>query len=394
MCDFLTAGGLAAYKDFAIYFLGLGLPIILLSLAGITGYHYWNKRKKIKLGIPGEVRFESAELPPESSPLPPLTAIERHHVIKQIRKQLSGYRARNVALRHDYLYYQKRRMPYTNDSSENTSYMENFAEKITAYEKQIAEMQNKIDMLETMPPPLNNEAHYLREMLAEKDKQIQNLRNINDISDLHDEGKATSSNNSDSENELKEENHRLKSLIHEQEHINDLLYESREQVNFLQNQLEQRIKTAKLLEQRVTMISGELTQAQSDFHEAGKKILKMGEVLEEKDKEMGQLRLQIDTRDNEIQHLKTEIHSKNEQMLAFERSMNEMMQENELNKSAIGNDRDVISSLNNKLIALNEENEHLKNQLRQNKDVLYRFYKEIKSSVQEEEFEEHAMEAH
>jgi chromosome segregation ATPase len=386
--EVLSAGELAAYKDFAVYFLSLGLPVILLSLAGITGFHFWNKRKKknvVSLGI----EISDFETPVMSLPLPPLTPGDRQHVIRKIRKQLSGYRARNVALRHDYLYLQKKiKTADTESPDKNTRYMENFEEKITAYEKQIAEMQNKIDMLETIPPPLNNEAHYLRELLSEREKEIQILKNANgDVNSIQ-EHKADPVNNENLVNEQQQEIHRLKNLIHEQEHINDLLYESREQVNFLQNQLEQRIKTAKLLEQRVAVVSSELNQAQFEFHEAGKKILRTEDVLEEKDKEIGQLRLQVDGKDNELQHLQAEINGKNEQMLALEKSLNEILQENELHKAAIANDREIVSSFNNQLSALNEENEHLKNQLRQNKEVLYRFYKEIRSSV-EEENEEH-----
>ena len=387
MREVLSAGELAAYKDFAVYFLSLGLPVILLSLAGITGFHFWNKRRKknVILGI----EINGSETPVMSLPLPPLTVTDRQHVIRKIRKQLSGYRARNVALRHDYLYLQKRITTADNGSPDkNTRYMENFEEKIAAYEKQIAEMQNKIDMLETIPPPLNNEAHYLRELLSEREKEINLLKNANGDVNLVEELKADPGNNESLVNEQQQEIHRLKSLVHEQEHINDLLYESREQLNFLQNQLEQRIKTAKQLEQRIAVVSGELGQAQFEFHEAGKKILRTEEKLEEKDKEIGQLRLQIDGRENELQHMQAEINGKNEQMLALEKSLNEILQENELHKTAIANDREMASSFNTQLAALNEENEHLKNQLRQNKEVLYRFYKEIRSSV-EEESEEH-----
>lgn len=385
MTELLSAGELAVYKDFAVYFIGLGLPVIILSLAAITGLHFWNKRKKGK-SITGP---ELADQPVTSLPLPPLTVTDRQHVINRIRKQLSGYRARNVALRHDYLYYQNKIKQGTNDSPDkNTRYMENFEEKIAAYEKQIADMQNKIDMLETIPPPLNNEAHYLREMLAEKEKENLDLRNSNGTVKFSEDEKANPADNGDLLSVHKDEIHRLKNIIHDQEHVNDLLYESREQINFLQNQLEQRIKTAKQLEQRIAMISEELNQSQFQFHEAGKKIIKTEETLQTKDDEIGQMRLQTDAKENEIQHLKNEIQSKNEQLNALENSVKEMMQENELHKSAIANDREIISSFNNQLAALNEENEHLRNQLRQNKEVLYRFYKEIKSSVGEEN-EEH-----
>jgi hypothetical protein len=184
--------------------------------------------------------------PPQSSILPPLTAIERKNVLKKIKKQLSGFRARQVVMKHDYLQsIQNVETTNYHSNEKREKFMENIEEKMIAYEKQIAEMQSKIDMLETMPPPMANEAHYLREMLTEKENEIQNLRDAaNGIQSAEAIDLAAKENLL---NEQKEEINRLKIIVDEQVHLNDLLGESREQLNFVQNQLEQRIKQIKCL---------------------------------------------------------------------------------------------------------------------------------------------------
>ncbi|TMI63458.1 MAG: hypothetical protein E6H07_11785 [Bacteroidetes bacterium] len=378
----LSWGELSVLKDFAISFLGLGLPAILVSFASITGMHYWGKRRKKNL----KELTDQYDQPPQSSLLPPLTARERKNAIKKIRKQLSGFRAKQVLLKHDYL--QSIRNVATTDYRSNEKsekIMENIEEKMIAYEKQITEMQSKIDMLETMPPPVANEAHYLREMLTEKENEIQNLRaTANGIPSAEVIDIASKENLL---NEQKEEISRLKIIVEEQVHLNDLLGESREQLNFVQNQLEQRIKANKVLEQRMNSVSEELSQSQFEFHEAGKKIINTANVLELKENEIGQLRLELDTKENELRQLREDIHAKNEQLIAVENSYNEILRENDQYKTAITNDHEFISSLNRDLSEEKQKNEHLQEQVRHNRRLLTRFYQELKSSVEETEKE-------
>jgi chromosome segregation ATPase len=378
----LSWGELSVLKDFAISFLGLGLPAILVSFASITGMHYWGKRRKKNL----KELTDQYDLPPQSSILPPLTAIERKNAIKKIRKQLSGFRAKQVLLKHDYLQ-SIRNVATTNyrSNEKNEKFMENIEEKMIAYEKQIAEMQSKIDMLETMPPPMTNEAHYLREMLTEKENEIQNLRAAsNGIQSAEAIDLASKENLL---NEQKEKINRLEIIVEEQVHLNDLLGESREQLNFVQNQLEQRIKANKVLEQRMNSVAEELSQSQFEFHEAGKKIINTANVLELKENEIGQLRLELDTKENELRQLKEDIHAKNEQLIAVENSYNEILRENDQYKTAITNDHEFISSLNRELSEEKQKNEHLQEQVRHNRRLLNRFYQELKSSVEETEKE-------
>ena len=242
----LSWGELSVLKDFAISFLGIGLSAILVSFVSITGMHYWGKRRKKDL----KESTDQYDQPPQSSILPPLTARERKNVVKKIRKQLSGFRAKQVVLKHDYLRsIQDAAATNYRSNEKSKKFMENIEEKMIAYEKQIAEMQSKIDMLETMPPPMANEAHYLREMLTGKENEIQNLRAAtNGIQSVEATDLAAKENLL---NEQKEEINRLKIIVDEQVHLNELLGESREQLNFVQNQLEQRIKANKVLEQRM-----------------------------------------------------------------------------------------------------------------------------------------------
>jgi chromosome segregation ATPase len=128
-----------------------------------------------------------------------------------------------------------------------------------------------------------------------------------------------------------------------------------------------------VLEQRMNSVSEELNQSQFQFHEAGKKIINTAHVLELKENEIGQLRLELDTKENELRQLKEDIHAKNEQLISVENSYNEILRENDQYKTAITNDHEFISSLNRELSEEKQKNEHLQEQIRHNRRLLFRF---------------------
>jgi chromosome segregation ATPase len=383
----LSIGELSVYKDFAASVFGLSIPLLMVSLLSITGLHFWKKKKsknKTLAAFSEDEIIQSIALPSHSSLLPPGTDTEKSFAIKDIKKQLVILKARQVAISKDYSVFKKQ----TNTNQQQLQgakiiFMENFEDKITGYEKQIAEMQRKIDMLETMPASGNNETHYLRELLAQKDKEINDLRaQVNEVK----VAEPSESVNEQLEEQQKEIE-RLKKLISGQEYVNELLDETRQQVGFMQNQLEQRIKAAKILEQRINSLSEELSQQQFQFHEAGKKIISIENLLDKKEEEAGQARLELDKRDNEIMHLKEEVLEKANRVASAENSYNELVEENEHNKMAITNDQQLISSLNQKLLEEKQSNEYLRQELRSNREMLYRFYQELKSSMPHEQME-------
>jgi chromosome segregation ATPase len=383
----LSVGELSAFKEFAVSVFGAGISLLMVSLLSITGLHFWKKKKRKEKAASAfeDHVFMSAELPSHSSLLPPGNEDERLFAIKKIKKQLVVLKAKQVLIRQDYTDFKKQATAKNNQlQGAKIFYMENFDEKIAGYEKQIAEMQRKIDMLETMPAAGNNETHYLRELLSEKDKEIQVLKTQLGENKNDEPVNIVKTEESD---EQQKEIERLRKLVTGQEYVNELLDETRQQVGFMQNQLEQRIKSNKVLEQRINALSEELSQQQFQFHEAGKKIVNIEHQLDKKEEEAGQFRLELDKKDNEIRNLNEELQEKNVRINAAENSYNELMQENEQHKTAIVSDRDIVASLNQQLLEEKQVNEYLRQELRNNREMISRFYQELKSSMQPEQSE-------
>ncbi|MCW3116819.1 MAG: hypothetical protein JWM28_901 [Chitinophagaceae bacterium] len=83
-----------------------------------------------------------------------------------------------MALKSDFANVLKN-MAATGNSPENNSPMQSLNEKITAYERQITDLQKKLEVLETVVP-VQDERYYLRQVLKEKDNEIEHLKAATD----------------------------------------------------------------------------------------------------------------------------------------------------------------------------------------------------------------------
>lgn len=380
----LAAGDSSVFLQYAVSFFGLSIPFIVIAVLPVIWVHYRGKARKKKLpenDFAAEAGME--ELPEKSQLMPPLSATERLQVIKKCRKELSGSKARYVALKYDYISLQRKATGlYSTSPDKKNKSMENFEEKIAAYEKQITGLQGKIEMLETIPPPGQNEAHYLRELLAEKEKEIQALRSsASPVQEMQADDTASEFNQG-TINEQQQEITRLKKLVDEQAHISDMLDESRQQIGFLQNQLEQRVKANKIMEQKVATAAEEVNQAQSLFHAAEKKMFEVESELKSKQTEIEQLNRLVSTKESDLQRLQEEINFKSDQLLVIENSFNEIRRQNELLNASVADNQDVISSLREQLAGERNQNENLNVKLSKNSQILHRFYRELESSVE------------
>lgn len=380
----LAAGDSSVFLQYAVSFFGISIPFILIAVLPVIWLHYRTKARRKKASENNQLtETGTAELPEKSELMPPLSIADRRRVIKKCRKELSGSKAKYVALKYDYSSLQRKATGvYCTSPDKKKKSMENFEEKIAVYEKQITELQTKIEMLETIPPPEHNEAHYLRELLAEKEKEIQALRgSVVQVQEMQtiDTGSEVDQNLL---NEQQQEINRLKAIIDDQAHIADMLDESRQQTGFLQNQLEQRVKANKIMEQKVATAAEEVDQAQSLFHATEKKLFEVESELKSKQTEIEQQQRLINTKENDLQRLQEEINFKSDQLLVIENSFNEIRRQNELLNASVADNQDVISSLRDQLAAGRNQNENLKDKLSKSRQILQRFYRELESSVE------------
>ncbi|MGC4013222.1 MAG: hypothetical protein QM755_01710 [Luteolibacter sp.] len=144
------------------------LPLIVLSAVLAVWLHYRQKRRKALeegLADDSEPQLAPVDTPSQLLAVSPLAQEDKLGLIRECRKQLTKSRAKFLALKHDVSSFRES-LPAS--SIENNSHMESINEKIAAYEKQIADLQNKLEVLETVFP-VQDEAHFLRQAIRERD---------------------------------------------------------------------------------------------------------------------------------------------------------------------------------------------------------------------------------
>jgi chromosome segregation ATPase len=264
----LLSNGLQFWAGYLIDTVKLLLPALLLVALVTVGLHRRKKKKNHQRNAKGKVKKGLAE---HTGPLPPASGEDRQLLLRRCRTDLTRTSATYAALKKDVrTAFAKRQQSLlqficTNQSL-NTTDMDNLQEKVVAYEAQITALQNKIDMLETMPATPANEAHYLRELLGERDQEIERLQNsIRSLEEKNRwaserEEQTVSGEQTGLAEQLRSEIAHLRQVIAERAYQGDMLEENKLHIEFLKNQLEQRVKAAKMLEQQLDAFQAEFKQ--------------------------------------------------------------------------------------------------------------------------------------
>jgi len=401
----LSVSVFSIFKEYVGILLFICLPVILLSAGLAIWLHYRQKKRKATLNEneindagtgPSLSLFTSAE----TVALSPLAIEDKVGLIKECRKQLSKSHAKYLALKHDFSVTQKTITGYENESPENFGHMENLNEKIAAYEKQIMDLQNKLEVLETVIP-VQDETYFLRQALREKDNEITQLKNQAAIP-------GNSGNNSDNETKaesvstvkndyntneyirrierLQEEKADVDRKLSEQDYLKDAYTQSKLQIEFLQNQLEERIKNHSQAEQKIKELTASLQEVSAQSNQSEGKIIFLHQQIESKHHELEHAQLTSDQKDAEIHRVKEELQTKTSQVMHLENLLAEIKEQNSILNISFGESQGAITALKEQLAGEQQHIHHMEDKLLKNRQLLERIYRDLESSVA---FKEH-----
>src|SRR4030095_11312545 len=128
-----------------------------------------------------------------------------------------------------------------------------------------------------------------------------------------------------------EEKAELKRRINEQEYLRDVLAEKKQQIVFLQQQLEQRIKNHHLVEQQ--------------FRELGIKFMEANEKLEIKEQSTKEFQATVHDKEQEIAFLKDVVQSATANAALVETTIKELREENSRFSLALEEKNNFINDL-------------------------------------------------
>jgi hypothetical protein len=343
---FLSDASMVIFLKFLQILLWISIPAFVIGMIITTLIHYKNKKKKNKVNetsrlIPGmdsnEVSgFDDFSLVPTGHYLP-----NNKYEMNGVIHQLFHSKARYFAIRKDFEIlnekYQKLHIQPDSETIKQKTMetiqrdiQENFTDHNIENIKEQYELEKK--QLHSELSQLNSAYETLERENASLQEQLNAFSN--------DGNKVTAVIN-----KWELEKAELKKRITEQEYLKDVVEEKKLQINFLQQQLEQRIKNHHMVEQQ--------------FRDLGVKFMEINEALELKQQSEKEYQGSVHDKEQEITFLKEIVQSKTDQTTLLENSVRELQEQNK-NFSIVAED-------NNKLI--DELRLQLENNVEQKKQL-------------------------
>jgi len=364
----LSDASLIVFFKFLQIFLWISIPAFLIGLLITTVIHYRDKRKKQK-GSKQPFIFEKDGSYGEygNVSLMPLHLQGNDQETKKIMNYLSFSNARYIAIQKDFKvlterYQQLQGNNYQNSETKNNETMETKHTDL----QQLSHQQ--IDFI--------RQQHELekKELLAELDQLTVSFENLEkDNNSLREQLNVYCENGTGFTSMIQkweEEKAELKRRINEQEYLKDVLEEKKQQIIFLQQQLEQRIKNHHLVEQQ--------------FRDLGLKFMEANEKLEIKEQSGREFEAAVHDKEQEIILLKEVLQSATANAAQLEATIKELQDQHSKFSFGWEEKNKLISDLQAQLAEADEGKIKLEEKLERSQTFFKGFHRKLSDILQEE----------
>ena len=346
----LFDASLIVFLKFLQIFLWISIPAFLIGLLITTVIHYNDKRKKQRISLmPSDLYMEGDKQE---------TKIMNHFFHSN---------ARYIAIEKDFKsltekYQQLKESIYKNSETKNSQTMETTQTDLQQLSFQQIDSINREHEIEK------------KELLAELDQLTACFENLEkDNNSLRDQLNVYCESGTGFTSMIQkweEEKAELKRRINEQEYLKDVLDEKKQQIVFLQQQLEQRIKNHHLVEQQ--------------FRELGLKFMEASEKLEIKEQSGKEFQAAVYDKEQEIVLLKEVLESATANAAQLEATIKELQEQNSNISFAVKEKNDLISDLQVQLADANETKIKLEERLERSQTFFKGFHRKLSDILQEE----------
>jgi DNA repair exonuclease SbcCD ATPase subunit len=353
----------------------LGIVILLTIIQ-----HYRRKKRKAKAADPSD--GDSSLL--NGMPVPGMPdgkgaylLFDHSGLIRQYRNKLSYNHARYAALRQDFekleLKYaaalQPSNTPFNNtkkNEMENTPAQWNATIQKMAEEhaEEKKELLNRMEQLDRSYKSLETENESLLEQIGMQS--------------------ATGDEKAIVVNRWKEENDALKQEVKEQQYLRDLVDEKKAQIDFLQNQLDQRIRNFYQAEQQRKEVLATMEQTSQRQQEMAAELETASQELQRNRELVAQLQQSDMEKEALINDNQQLLHAKSERLIFLENTLQEIREQNEMLNAAVADSQDRAGIMQQQMEDMQQRVIAAEQKLNANKQVLSRLYKEFTSCMNDE----------
>lgn len=366
----LFDASLFVFFKFLQVFLWISIPALMIGMLITTIIHYNNKRKKAKsLDEPFIFESEGSFKGKDDISLMPLNLFLHgdKQETRRIMNYLSHSNARYIAIQKDYKvltqkYQQLQGNLYQNSETKKYETMDT--------------IQNDLQQISYQQIDAIKEQHEIekRELLAELDQLTASFENLEkDNNNLREQLSVYCENGTGFTLMIQkwdEEKAELKRRISEQEYLKDVLEEKKQQIVFLQQQLEQRIKNHHLVEQQ--------------FRELGIKLMEANEKLEINEQSSKEFQAAVHDKQQEIFFLKEVVQSATANTTQLEATIKKLEEENSKSSFELDRKYNLINELQAQLTEINEAKIKLEERLERSQTFIKGFHRKLSDILQEE----------
>ena len=356
------------FLKFLQIFLWISIPAFLIGMLITTVAHHRNKRKKQKESHQALISEDGvAYAGYDDVSLMPLHLRGNDEETKKIMNYLSFSNARYIAIQKDFKvltekYQQLQGNYYQNSETKKYETMDTLQtdlQQISYQQIDSIKQQHEIEK---------------RELLAELDQLTASFENLEkDNNNLREQLNVYCENGTGFTSMIQkweEEKAELKRRINDQEYLKDVLDEKKQQIVFLQQQLEQRIKNHHLVEQQ--------------FRELGIKLMEASEKLEINEQSDKEFQAAVHDKEREITLLKEVIQSATENAAQLEVTIKELQEQNSKFSFGLEEKNNLISDLQAQLADIDEAKIKLEEKLERSQTFFKGFHKKLTDILQEE----------
>jgi chromosome segregation ATPase len=180
--------------------------------------------------------------------------------------------------------------------------------------------------------------------------------------------------------QLEDEKSNLRNQLTEEKYLQDLLQEKNAHINFLQAQLEQRLKNYRQLEQQHIVESETIKTMDEVMKKQGTELTHLKEVLKEKNKEIVEKEGSLEAASFEAQKYQEKLQTKAAEIDYLKTLEKETRENTAIMESTLVNNNKIIGGLNKQLFEQNEKIDDLEKKLEVSSQLLIKIYKELARS--------------
>jgi len=365
----LLDASLFVFFNFLQVFLWISIPALLIGMLTTTVMHYRDKRKKQK-SLEGSLIFKGEGSSTDYSDVSLIPLDLFLHGDKQESRKIMNYlsqnNARYIAIQKDFKILTEKYQQLQKDNNQN------FATKKNKTMETI-----HTDMQQISYEHVKSQQEYeleKKELLAELEQLTISFENLEkDNISLREQLNVYCDNGTGFTSMIQkwdEEKAELKKRINEQEYLKDVLEEKKQQIVFLQQQIEQRIKNHHLEEVQ--------------FKELGIKLMDANEKLEIKEQLIKEFQATLNDKEQEIIFLKDVVQSATVNAVQLETMIKELQEQNSRSSFELDKKNDLIKELQAQLAETNEVKIKLEERLERSQTFIKGFHRKLSDILQEE----------